>query len=327
MKSRRLYLVATMALGLAACDEVLEIDPPTDAISVEETYSTQEGICAAITGLYSRNYLSTQVFYQTMDIYLSMFSDELIYYRTSSAEYYASDWTDYTTIFNTLWTSCYNTVFRSNDVIANLTGSTVLSEAETNSGLAAAYYFRALGHFWLVSMFGDCPLALSNVYTETQNLPRESADKVYEQVIEDLKMAQELMGDYENPKTRVTQDAITHLLSRVYLYSERWQEAKEEANKILPSADGGSGGSKYQLETLERVFLSGSKEAVAQLNLEGWLHALLSVVPSLQPLHALLHERRVHGGPEVRHDGQAADGVAWRVQVLGRLGAVLSLQV
>jgi hypothetical protein len=105
-------------------------------------------------------------------------------------------------------------------------------------------------------------MPLTPDWNKTYLLPRTTKSKVYEQIIADLKDAQNLLAnDYSfagNEKVRANKLAATALLSRVYLYNQQWTDAEAQATVVINSG-------AYMLNSdLNHVFLKNSSEAILQ---------------------------------------------------------------
>jgi len=135
-------------------------------------------------------------------------------------------------------------------------------------------------------MFGDVPLALGTNYKVNEALSRSPKVQVYQQMITDMKDAQNLLSDHyldgklQNSAARVrpTRWAAGALLARVYLYTGDWANAETEASSIINNS------LLYQLEALDNVFNVSSQEAIWQLQSvvagHGTEEAYLFILPS-----------------------------------------------
>ncbi len=109
---------------------------------------------------------------------------------------------------------------------------------------AEALGVRALLYFQLVNIFGEpynynpdapgVPLKL-NANLSKDGIPRSSVREVYNQIVADLTEAVALMDPLEihTSNYRINQPALHILLSRVYLFMERYQDCIDECDKAL----------------------------------------------------------------------------------------------
>src|SRR5207253_1054617 len=95
-----------------------------------------------------------------------------------------------------------------------------------------------------------------------------SKQKVYEQIVADLKDAQNLLSSSYldatllksySERVRPTKWTATALLARTYLYMAQYANAEAEASKVIANA------TLFSLTPLNAVFLKNSSEAIWQL--------------------------------------------------------------
>lgn len=257
-------------ITMCSCNSVLDIDPPTDSLTAETTFTTAEGIRTAAAGFYTDKFLNNIIYYQALELYVSEFSDELLVRSGAYEEYYQNNYSSSSSYINNLWSYPYYSIYGSNDFLAHVDHTNLIPEQELNTYRGEALFFRAYDYFILVNLFGDVPLITTYDVNITSTAARTPKKEVYQQIITDLQDAQQLLQGSSNGKTRVTADAATALLARVYLYTEQWEKAVKEASKLIPAEDGDQG-NKYQLETFDKVFLVNSNEAILQSNQEGFI--------------------------------------------------------
>jgi hypothetical protein len=118
---------------------------------------------------------------------------------------------------------------------------------------------------------GDSPLTTTTNPVINSALPRSPVPLVYQQIVADLKEAQQLLNEnYQNKdlqnytgtpeRIRPTKWAATALLARTYLYLAEYANAEMEASKIISNKTQFS-----LLPALNSVFLKNSAEAIWQL--------------------------------------------------------------
>jgi hypothetical protein len=130
---------------------------------------------------------------------------------------------------------------------------------------------RAFFYFYLVNLEGDAPLAITTNPAVNAALSRSSVPLVYQQIVADLKEAQQLLNenylnkDLQNysgtpERVRPTQWAATALLARTYLYMADYANAATEASKVINNK------TQFSFPTdLKSVFLKNSTETIWQL--------------------------------------------------------------
>lgn len=144
----------------------------------------------------------------------------------------------------TTYAQFYRKIMGCNAVLDNI-DEAVGASSTRDRVKAEALAIRAMLYFQLVNIYGEpynynkealgVPLKLS-CELSTEGVARNTVAEAYEKVIvPDLKKAAELMDPLEivYKNYRVNQPAIHILLSRVYLFMDKYQEAIDEANKAL----------------------------------------------------------------------------------------------
>lgn len=132
-----------------------------------------------------------------------------------------------------LWSSGFQGVFRTNVLLAKLTGVT-MSETVKARYAAEAKILRAYYYFDLVRWFKNVPLMTAPVNIEqAYSIPQVAPALVYAQIEKDLKeaIAESNLPDKVDLKTeagRVTKGIAHALLGKVYLYEKKYTEAAAE---------------------------------------------------------------------------------------------------
>ena len=228
MDIKKFFYVIASVLSLTSCEDMVEIDPPTDSLSVDAVYNSAEGMETALVGLYTGTIHSNVYYYQVPTLYYSWLSDDMTYYRMQTyADWIQNQYVPKTSYISTMWTQLYKNIYQNNDFILHVQGNSLLSEEKQKEYIGQSLWFRAFDYFWLVNSWGDVPLVLTNKYAVSSTLPRENADVVWGQIISDLKTPAEYLAATmpDGRKTRVTAEASLALLARAYLYTEQWEKA------------------------------------------------------------------------------------------------------
>ena len=116
------------------------------------------------------------------------------------------------------WRGIYKVVANANLVLENVPKIT-MDEAHKNRVLGEARFFRAWAYFYAVRIWGDVPLILlPQTFTSADFYPSRTAQEtVYNQIVEDLQVAEAAGLPWTDPTGRVSQSAAKSLLSKVYL--------------------------------------------------------------------------------------------------------------
>jgi starch-binding outer membrane protein, SusD/RagB family len=276
LKVFRLALIFIF-LVIMGCKKFVEVEAPTTSINEENVYKADATAIAVLTGIYAQM-VNNGLFTGSSGISLlsGLSADELTltnvvtdnrliaYYknelRAGPIENYGID----------LWRDIFYYIFKCNAALEGLGKSTSLTTSVKKQLLGEARFMRAFFYFYLVNFVGDAPLALTTNATVNAVLSRSSVSLVYQQIVADLKEAQQLLNEnYLNKdlqsyagtpeRVRPTKWAATALLARTYLYLADYINAETEASTIISNT------TLFSLTTLNSVFLKNSSEAIWQL--------------------------------------------------------------
>ena len=159
-----------------------------------------------------------------------------------------SPWNNYDATFNSVnigsngnvalanfqWDALYLGIGDANLLIENATKSTSTNTAIKKTALGEGYFLRAYNYLRLVSQYGAVPLKLNPSVTVETDFGRDSAQKVYAQVISDFSQALTLLPATGGP-ARISQDAASHYLAKAYL--SRASEINNSWNSSTKAAD------------------------------------------------------------------------------------------
>lgn len=261
-------LILTICLALTACDDFVNVDLPTSQLASDAVFENERTALAAANGMYE-SMLGTQSLiggqFNSLAYIAGLSADELIDYTGIAAydEFYKNQLVSTNSSVSGIWSSAYITLYRANLVIEGVTATSSLPDHLKKQLVGEGKFVRALCHFYLVNLFGDIPLVVTSDYRTNATHSRTPETDVYQQIIDDLLSAKELLTEdyYTTQRTRPNRFAAAALLSRVYLYMNEYQYAETEATYIINAT------SKYRLlSDLSNVFLSNSGEAILQLS-------------------------------------------------------------
>ncbi len=252
---------------LIACNKMVEVESPASELINETVFQNNITATSAMISIYAQMEGNGIAFNFTN--YTGLSSDEFTNYYTTSdnIDIYNASIASTNGNIQTMWNTFYSYIYQANSVIEGVTKSTSISVEVKRQLIGEASFVRAFSHFYLVNLFGDIPIITSTDFRQNANKKRIVKDSVYQQIIVDLKMAQNnLTESYVDAKNLVTSErvrpnksAATALLARVYLYIHNWSGAESEATAVISQS------SKYSLASLNNVFLKNSSEAIWQL--------------------------------------------------------------
>ncbi|MFD1768680.1 RagB/SusD family nutrient uptake outer membrane protein [Sphingobacterium suaedae] len=266
-----------LTVSISSCSKWLDLQPQ-DGITKNEFWKTKEDVRAALFGIYSS--LNSGGVEERIFLWGELRADMV------GVTSYAID--DYRLVknYNTLstnqladWSAMYTAINNCNLLIdfapEAKAADPTFTDSEYNSYVGEALAVRSLLYFYLVRTFRDIPLKLKGSYkdTDVESVGQANAAQVLEQLINDLKRAQEMVPDYHVPPSganlvinasntgRITKPAVTTLLADVYLWNEEYDKAEAEANKVLVS-------NRYRLlgEASRAIFDGGTAETIFEIS-------------------------------------------------------------
>lgn len=201
-------------------------------IDKDNFYQTESDLQVALNGVYQ--ILTDREIAGEMH---GIYNNQLIYFNDLQSEYARrgkANSADIAEIANfaitptnsfveSTWLVHYTGINRANILIDKAMANTSTDATVRQNIIRQAKFLRALYYFNLVRYYGDVPLALHD--GEAEGEPRAPQDKVYEQIVADLKEAEQIPVGFSPLSSVVSGDAATGLLSKVYL---QWAQADTE---------------------------------------------------------------------------------------------------
>jgi starch-binding outer membrane protein, SusD/RagB family len=187
-------------------------------------------------------------------------------------EFYYHQYNGSTQDISNKWQTNYLGIFRANQVIEALDRLTVSSseEAEWNSQMAQARFFRGLFHFYLYTTFNNGSIIIRDKVPLTNEdfaKPLSSAQDVIDFIREDLEYAYANLykkGEYpSNDLSRVTSGAAATILGTSYLYELNYTKAMTYFTDVINNHG-------YELEyDMSKLFTTAgefNKESIFEIN-------------------------------------------------------------
>ncbi|EHQ26193.1 RagB/SusD family nutrient uptake outer membrane protein [Mucilaginibacter paludis] len=285
-------LLIVILVTIPGCRKLVEIEPPTNKITIENVFNDDVTAAGVMTGMYldmsTTPLLSGSQNFNTLSFWDSLSADDMILWEGSIDNTLIAVFKNNLSgnIANDgLWYTSYNHLYTCNLVIEalNSTKSAKLSPAVKTQLMGEAKFMRALLYFYLVNHFGNVPLALTTDYTKNSSLVRTDKQAVYDQIVNDVTEAKSLLSSSylsgalqpgTTERVRPTKWLAAALLARVYLYEGKWAEAETEASVVIDQS------SLYNLVDINSVFLANNQEAIWQFQ--------PNVINNLNPLDGVI---------------------------------------
>jgi hypothetical protein len=138
------------------------------------------------------------------------------------------------------WGADYEGIYRANVVLEKIPAIEMDEKLKARI-LGEARFIRAWNFYQLVTMFGGVPLADHVLAPSEYNLPRATADQVWDLIESDLTDASLVLwkrSEYSSADLgRITKGAAQSLLVKAYLWREKWAQAKATAEEVINSGE------------------------------------------------------------------------------------------
>ncbi|MEP7376046.1 MAG: RagB/SusD family nutrient uptake outer membrane protein [Chitinophagaceae bacterium] len=290
-KINKLVALGICAVCFFSCRKLIDIKPPVSNVNEENVYKSDASAIAVLTGIYLRLGTTDVIFSgaggvstltglsaDELTLYSGVNDNKLIAYYTNNLSA-SSVLTNYGSEFWASGAGLYYNIFICNAAIEGITKTTTLTPSVQLQLLGEAKFLRAFFYFYLVNLYGDVPLALTTDPAVNAIIPRSPKAQVYQQIIDDLKTAQNLLSPdyldgglkaYQNlagaERVRPTKWAAAALLAKVYLYygnltndAGNFAKAEEQSSIVINNL------TYYSLAPLNNVFLKNSSESIWQI--------------------------------------------------------------
>ncbi|WP_212003539.1 RagB/SusD family nutrient uptake outer membrane protein [Chitinophaga sp. HK235] len=260
MKKNKIYIpLLLLSLAGSSCTNSLLNMTPDSSLTTTNFYKTANDMDQAVIGIYSsmqdrkpKDYILMEMPGDNLYMGTAMPGVNDLDYLTVNAE---------NTAVADFWEKSYYGIGRANAVLENIDRPTDYPGGKKEQFTGEAKFMRALFYFDLVRLYGGVPLVTKTPsISEAKNMPRESADKIYDMIISDLKEAIDLLPAPATAiRGRASKGAATGLLGKVYIYRKDWANAKTYLEKTIRDFN-------YQLEpnfaTLWSLATEDNKEII-----------------------------------------------------------------
>ena len=120
-------------------------------------------------------------------------------------------------ITDELWNNYYSSISQCNTMIQVISQNTDVPKEKLLSIDGEARFLRAFNYFQLVRWFGEVPLLTEENQTNAAQEPQSTIAQIYDQIVDDLKVAETTLPDTHDTPKRPSRWAAKALLAKVYL--------------------------------------------------------------------------------------------------------------
>ena len=237
MKSYKILLTFLAIFLLApSCADLDELSP-VNSIPADQAINNRATAMAAVNGIYDA--IQTGNGSLMFDGWLALpqfFSDEAEATGTfpTRLEFGNLNVFPANSTMASVFTDLYNAINIANNVIELVPVVEELDAGEISDFVAQAKFIRAQCYLHLVNLWQEVPLVLipTRETGEVLNIPRNSVDEIYAQIISDFTEAAQNIAAETGP-FHASKQAANAFLARVALYRGNWAEALAKAETVL----------------------------------------------------------------------------------------------
>lgn len=259
------------------CKKLVQISPPPDQVADANVYTDDGTAIASLMGIYTEMGSQYGAFTGIRGISLlaGLSADELTLYNAVSSPFLVNSFKNSLSAVNegphtSQWNTFYKLIFQCNSICEGLHASNSLTPGVKQPLEGEAKFLRGLIYFYLVNLYGDVPMPLTTDFRVNTLLARIPRAQVYQQIIQDLKEAKELLSETyldenlqpylgDEQRVRPNKWAATALLARVYLFTGDYVNAESQSSEVINRS------ALYYLSALDDVFKLNTAEAIWQL--------------------------------------------------------------
>jgi len=239
---RNIVLLLAALQIFVACENLLEVETPSDQLDAGEVFETVQTANAALAGLYASLWDNSPLSggAQGSGVLLGSYTDDLACYFSSGESSGALD------LYNNLqiasnssvysyWSSAYKQVYMANAIIEGAEKSKSLPESEKRRIKGEALLVRSILFFYLQQVFGDIPMPLTTDYKINQSLPKTLAGQVLSILESDFNQATDLLSDQYRSGERIfpNRKVAQLMMAKTYMLEGKWNEAEGLLKSIL----------------------------------------------------------------------------------------------
>lgn len=246
MKKISYSILISGILCITACEKEFLNQSPIVGTTEENFYRTAEDAFAAVNAAYASLQFQLSPGGHFRWFWGDIMSDDAI--KGGSGDNDVNDLLQLETfkgpsntpLLEAEWGADYEGIYRANVVLEKVPGINMDEKLKARI-LGEARFIRAWNFYNLVTMFGGVPLADHVLAPSEYKMPRASADEVWDLIENDLVVAtNDLWLRSEYPLAdlgRITKGAAQALLTKTYLWREKWSEARASAEAVINSGE------------------------------------------------------------------------------------------
>lgn len=236
MKTSKIIILALAVITLGSCEGKLDLTNPSKMTS-ETFYKNEVDFKQALTSCYTPLKNWNGGYYGTRGLMTRISRADDIEFRNDVQDIYSMHrFTNdpNNSVAQNIFYQFYNAIYRANSILQEIEGKS-FSQEFIDGVRGEALFIRGMYYFQLAKEFGDVPLRLTaSQDPSTFQLAKSSQAEIYAQAESDFKESAALLP-LENVKGKPTRGTSFAYLGKLYVYCEKWQEAKNVLEPLTKS--------------------------------------------------------------------------------------------
>ena len=236
MKKNIHIILMSAALMLTSCNDSFLDRIPHDALTDANYWQTETHL-SSVANTFTSSLSGKDWLNKTEIMADSAPWSVTTAWRTIGGGYFTSDASQ----INSVWSAAFTGIGRTNYFLNNYQRATGVKEEVRERYAAEAYFYRAYNYWILTSLFGDVPLITSELNVESPDVfrGRDARKDVIDRITKDLEDHYKALPEYvaagSSDFGRGSQCAALALLSRIYLYNGRYEDAVSACERAMSS--------------------------------------------------------------------------------------------
>jgi starch-binding outer membrane protein, SusD/RagB family len=234
---KKIILAVFVMTMIASCGKKWLETNPTTILLTDQALATPEGLEAAIYPVYDfprKHFRSMKNCYYFISGTHLIKADGLLSEDFGMALYNNSLNSTHAPTKD-FWNDSYRALNQTNAIIGRADSVGFTDENRKNKLVAQARFFRAYILFYLQQRFDRIPLITKEVINPVNDYKPADSAAVYEVVKGDLQFAVAQLDTVNKKDGKITKYAAEHLLAKVYLLQQQWDNAAAMASNVINS--------------------------------------------------------------------------------------------
>lgn len=240
----RLFTIICLFILAISCDNFLT-EEPRDVVSPDNFFNSDQEVKSAVNGLYDL-YKNNSIWGKIgLDRFYENGADVIgpnrEFGQVTPIQSYSLGEGNIGDISQgggapLTWQDLYRVIINANIIIKNIEDNENLSPDARDQYLGESLFMRSDAYYHLTNLWGDVPYFRDDLsIEEIRTLGRTDKSQIQSDILDDLQRAQNMLpNSYSDSElSRASKWAAATLMTKIYLWQENWQQARDKAVEII----------------------------------------------------------------------------------------------